>query len=74
MTSSPRALVTSVDRADRAADRLAETCAVVIERYFAADVCARCAEGARCYGVRRGYAELYGTAELRPFPHAGGGS
>lgn len=32
------------------------------------DVCARCAEGHRCYGVRRGYAELYGTAELRPLP------
>ena len=32
------------------------------------DVCAGCAEGHRCYGVRRGYAELYGTAELRPFP------
>jgi pyruvate-formate lyase-activating enzyme len=32
------------------------------------DACARCAEGHRCYGIRRGYAELYGTAELRPFP------
>ncbi len=30
------------------------------------DVCAHCAEGHRCYGVRRGYAELYGTAELQP--------
>jgi len=30
------------------------------------DACARCAEGYRCYGVRRGYAELYGTSELRP--------
>ena len=29
------------------------------------DACARCAEGYRCYGVRRGYAELYGTGELR---------
>ena len=28
--------------------------------------CADCAESYRCYGVRRGYAELYGTAELRP--------
>jgi MoaA/NifB/PqqE/SkfB family radical SAM enzyme len=28
--------------------------------------CADCAQGYRCYGVRRGYAELYGTAELRP--------
>jgi organic radical activating enzyme len=31
------------------------------------DVCAGCSEGHRCYGVRRGYAELYGTGELRPF-------
>ena len=30
------------------------------------EVCAHCAEGHRCYGIRRGYAELYGTAELRP--------
>jgi hypothetical protein len=29
------------------------------------EVCAHCAEGHRCYGVRRGYAELYGTSELR---------
>jgi MoaA/NifB/PqqE/SkfB family radical SAM enzyme len=27
--------------------------------------CARCDESYRCYGVRRGYAELYGTEELR---------
>ncbi|HSP99545.1 MAG TPA: radical SAM protein [Candidatus Dormibacteraeota bacterium] len=31
------------------------------------DACATCREGHRCYGVRRGYAELYGTGELRPF-------
>jgi MoaA/NifB/PqqE/SkfB family radical SAM enzyme len=30
------------------------------------EACTRCAETHRCYGVRRGYAELYGTAELRP--------
>jgi sulfatase maturation enzyme AslB (radical SAM superfamily) len=29
------------------------------------ETCAQCAEGYRCYGVRRGYAELYGTGELR---------
>jgi MoaA/NifB/PqqE/SkfB family radical SAM enzyme len=34
--------------------------------FVKADVCARCAEGHRCFGVRRGYAELYGVAELRP--------
>jgi MoaA/NifB/PqqE/SkfB family radical SAM enzyme len=33
--------------------------------FVKAEVCARCAEGYRCFGVRRGYAELYGTAELR---------
>jgi MoaA/NifB/PqqE/SkfB family radical SAM enzyme len=31
------------------------------------DACGTCTESHRCYGVRRGYAELYGTAELRPF-------
>jgi hypothetical protein len=29
--------------------------------------CAGCAERHRCYGVRRGYADLYGISELRPF-------
>lgn len=31
------------------------------------EACATCSEGYRCYGVRRGYAELYGTDELIPF-------
>jgi hypothetical protein len=31
------------------------------------EACATCSEGHRCYGVRRGYAELYGTDELIPF-------
>jgi MoaA/NifB/PqqE/SkfB family radical SAM enzyme len=30
------------------------------------EVCANCAEGYRCYGIRRGYAELYGFSELLP--------
>ena len=30
------------------------------------EACGRCSEQYRCYGVRRGYAELYGTAELQP--------
>jgi pyruvate-formate lyase-activating enzyme len=34
--------------------------------FVKAESCARCAEGQRCFGVRRGYAELYGTDELRP--------
>lgn len=29
--------------------------------------CVGCAERERCFGIRRGYAELYGTAELQPF-------
>src|SRR4030095_10890159 len=35
------------------------------------EVCARCAEGHRCYGVRRGYAELYGMGELHALPATG---
>jgi MoaA/NifB/PqqE/SkfB family radical SAM enzyme len=31
------------------------------------EACADCAEGRRCYGIRSGYAELYGFDELRPF-------
>jgi MoaA/NifB/PqqE/SkfB family radical SAM enzyme len=34
--------------------------------FVKAAACAGCAEERRCFGVRRGYAELYGTAELRP--------
>lgn len=30
------------------------------------DACSRCALDRRCFGVRRGYAELHGTSELRP--------
>jgi len=32
------------------------------------DVCASCALTRRCYGLRASYAEMYGTAELRPLP------
>jgi len=38
--------------------------------FVKAESCARCAEGQRCFGVRRGYAELYGTDELRPIAGA----
>ena len=31
-----------------------------------AEACAACALERRCFGVRRGYAELHGTTELRP--------
>ena len=30
------------------------------------DACSRCELGSRCYGLRRGYAELHGTGELTP--------
>lgn len=33
--------------------------------------CATCAETERCFGVRRGYAELYGTGEIRPLGDGG---
>ncbi len=33
--------------------------------FLKTDTCARCSLEARCYGVRRGYAELHGTDELR---------
>lgn len=34
--------------------------------FVKAETCAGCAETHRCFGVRRGYAELYGTGELQP--------
>lgn len=34
--------------------------------FVKAQVCATCAAGDLCYGVRRGYADLYGLEELRP--------
>lgn len=34
--------------------------------FVKADACRACALDRRCFGVRRGYAELHGTSELRP--------
>ncbi|MCC6848762.1 MAG: radical SAM protein [Deltaproteobacteria bacterium] len=34
--------------------------------FVKAEACGGCAETHRCFGVRRGYAELYGTGELQP--------
>jgi molybdenum cofactor biosynthesis enzyme MoaA len=34
--------------------------------FLKSDACQHCREQSRCYGVRRGYAELYGTSELQP--------
>jgi MoaA/NifB/PqqE/SkfB family radical SAM enzyme len=36
--------------------------------FVKSETCTRCAEAHRCFGVRRGYAELYGTDELQPIP------
>jgi MoaA/NifB/PqqE/SkfB family radical SAM enzyme len=33
--------------------------------FVKAEACASCSEEHRCFGVRRGYAEIYGTGELR---------
>ena len=33
--------------------------------FLKTDECARCALASRCYGLRRGYAEIHGTGELR---------
>lgn len=32
--------------------------------FLKTDTCARCSLSARCWGIRRGYAEIHGTAEL----------
>jgi MoaA/NifB/PqqE/SkfB family radical SAM enzyme len=34
--------------------------------FVKAEACEQCALSERCFGVRRGYAELYGTEEFRP--------
>ena len=34
--------------------------------FVKADACGRCSLDRRCFGVRRGYAELHGTSELQP--------
>ncbi len=33
--------------------------------------CERCVLERKCYGLRRGYAEMHGTSELRPVDHTG---
>jgi MoaA/NifB/PqqE/SkfB family radical SAM enzyme len=42
--------------------------------FVKAEACTRCAETHRCFGVRRGYAELYGTSELQPVAVSSGSS
>ncbi len=36
--------------------------------FIKAEACRECALAERCFGVRRGYAELYGTSEFQPVP------
>lgn len=38
--------------------------------FLKTDACRACAAAAKCYGLRRRYAALHGTAELRPLPPA----
>ncbi len=39
-----------------------------------APACEQCDARPACYGIRRGYAALHGTGELRPIRHGGGGA
>ena len=34
--------------------------------FIKTEACQSCDLGRRCFGIRRGYAELHGTSELRP--------
>ncbi len=36
--------------------------------FIKAEACQSCSASARCFGVRRGYAEMNGVSELRPLP------
>jgi hypothetical protein len=36
--------------------------------FLKTDECARCSLENKCYGLRRGYAEIHGTNELRAVP------
>jgi hypothetical protein len=38
--------------------------------FLKTEECSRCALETRCYGLRRGYAEIHGTGELRAVPPA----
>jgi len=63
MCGMPLCLVPPEERSHFSTIELAPTAGA--GEFVKADACASCAEGHRCFGVRRGYAELYGTAELR---------
>jgi MoaA/NifB/PqqE/SkfB family radical SAM enzyme len=64
MCGLPLCLVPEAERATFSAVALAEGAGA--GEFVKAEACGRCAAQQRCYGVRRGYAELYGTDELQP--------
>ena len=68
MCGMPLCLVPEAERAEFSP--LAVTADGGNGEFVKGEVCGRCAEGYRCYGVRRGYADLYGTDELRALPGA----
>jgi hypothetical protein len=63
MCGLPLCLVPREERAQFSTVQLASSAGD--GEFVKAAACASCAEAHRCFGVRRGYAELYGTAELR---------
>jgi hypothetical protein len=68
MCGMPLCLVPVEERSEFSATELAAGAGD--GEFVKGESCARCAEGQRCFGVRRGYAELYGTDELRPIAPA----
>ncbi len=64
MCGLPLCLVPEDERA--AFSKIAVAADAGAGEFVKAEACARCGQGHRCFGVRRGYAELYGTAELHP--------
>jgi len=63
MCGLPLCLVPPEERAQFSTTELAPSAGD--GEFVKAEVCTSCSEANRCFGVRRGYAELYGTAELR---------
>jgi len=63
MCGLPLCLVPENERAAVASKAIAPS--VGAGEFVKAEACTHCAETYRCFGVRRGYAELHGTTELR---------
>lgn len=64
----PRAFLSLAElpRAVRDADTRRRTSAEQADEFVKPAACARCVLESRCFGLRRGYAQLYGTDELVP--------